>query len=130
MTITGAVSGSVDATALKATKLTISSAIPFVGNILADASDTILLSANIMKNTAGTYGLVAFAAILIGPFIKIMAQYILMKLTAAVSEVFDAKELSALIGDFSTAMGFLLAMTGSVCLLLMISIICFMRVVS
>ena len=130
MTITGAISGSADAPAVKAAKLTISGAVPVVGNILADASETILVSANVMKNSVGSYGLIAFAAILIGPFLQIGIQYLFSKMTAAVSEVFDAKELSGLVGDFSSVMGFLLAMTGSVCLLLMISIVCFMKGVS
>ena len=127
MTITGVISGSADATAIKAAKLTISGAVPVVGNILADASETILLSADIMKNAAGTYGLIAFSAILIGPFLKVLVQYIMLKITAAVSEVFNTKHITSLINDFSSAMGFVLAMTGSVCLLLMISIVCFMK---
>ena len=37
------------------------------------------------------------------------------------------RELTELIGDFSTAMGLLLAMTGSECLLLLISTVCFLK---
>ena len=43
--ITGVVSGSADAAALKAAKLTISGAVPVVGGILSDASEAILVSA-------------------------------------------------------------------------------------
>jgi len=127
MTITGVISGSTDATALKAAKITISGAVPVVGGILADASETILVGADVMKNAAGAYGLIAFAAILVGPFLQIGIQYLFMKLTVAVSEIFDAKGLSGLLNDFSSVMGFLLAMTGTVCLLLMISVVCFMK---
>lgn len=130
MTITGAISGSADATAVKAAKLAISGTVPVVGSMLADASETILVSANVMKNSVGTYGLIALVAILINPFLRIGIQYLLIKMTVVVSEVFDSKELSVLISDFSSIMGFLLAMTGSVCLLLMISIVCFMKGVS
>lgn len=127
MTISGVISGTVDATAAKAAKLTISGTVPVVGGILADASETILLSAGLMKNAAGTYGLLAFAAILIGPFIKIGVRYILVKITAAVSEVFGVSELSGLINDYSSGMGFLLGMIGSVCLMLMVSLVCFLK---
>ena len=130
ITITGVISGSVDATAVKATKITISGFVPVIGNILADASETIILSAGLMKNSAGVYGILVFVAILIGPFLKIATQYCMLKATSAVSGVFSEGQFTGLIHDFSSCMGFVLAMTGTVCLLFMISIICFMKGVS
>ena len=127
MGITKVVSGSADAAALKATKLVISGSVPVVGSILSDASETILVSAGIMKNAAGVYGLLAILAICIGPFLRIGIHYLLLKLTAAVCGVFGSKPISGLIKDFSSAMGYVLAMTGTVSLLLLVSIVCFMR---
>ena len=128
--ITGVVSGSVDSAALKATKLTISGVVPVVGSILSDASEAVLVSVGVMKNAAGVYGLLAIIAVWIGPFLKIGAQYLMLKISGALCETFQAKQLTALVRDFSSAMGFLLAMTGTQCLLLMISAVCFMRGVS
>ena len=125
--ITGVISGSADAAAIKATKLTISGVVPVVGNILSDASETILVSAGVMKNAAGIYGMFVIMALWISPFIQIGVQHLLLKISAAVSEVFGSKQLVELVQDFSTAMGFLLAMTGAVCLLLLISTVCFMK---
>ena len=125
--ITGVVSGSVDAAALKATKLTISGVVPVVGGILSDASEAVLVSAGVVKNAAGVYGLLAIIALWVGPFIEIGVQYLLLKGTGALCDGFGIKQVSGLIKDFSTAMGLLLAMTGTVCLLLMISVVCFMR---
>lgn len=127
MGITGVVSGSVDAAAVKATKLTISSAVPVVGSILSDASETILVSAGLVKNTAGVYGMLAMIAIFIGPFLKIGIQYLLLKLTAGIISILGTKETVTLVKDFSGALGMVLAMTGTVCLLLLISVVCFMR---
>lgn len=127
MGLTGVISGSTDAARLKATKLTISGMVPVVGSILSDASETILVSAGLMKSTVGVYGLLAITAIWIGPFLTIGVQYLLLKATGAVCEVFDNKKASALIKKFSTAMGFVLAMTGAVCLMLLVSIVCFMK---
>lgn len=59
MTVTGVVSGTTDAAALKATKVTISSVVPVVGGILSDASEAVLVSAGLMKNAAGIYGILA-----------------------------------------------------------------------
>ena len=130
MSISGAVTGSTDAAKLKAAKLTISGMVPVVGGILSDASESILVSAGIMKNSAGVYGLFVFASLLIEPFLKIGFQYLLLKATAAVCESFDIKQIAGLLKGFSTTMGLLLAMTGSVCLMLTISVVCFMKGVS
>ncbi len=127
MTVTGVVSGSADAAAVKAAKIAISGAVPVVGGILSDASEAILVSAGIMKSAAGIYGILALLAICAGPFVKIGVQYLLLKLTAAICGVFGVKSVSGLVGDFSGMMGFLLAMTGTVCLLLLISTVCFLR---
>lgn len=127
MSITGVVSGTTDAAALKATKVTISSAVPVIGGILSDASEAILVSAGLMKNAAGLYGIFALLAICLNPFLKIGIHYILLKATAAICGVYGAKSAIDLIDDFSAAMGLLLAMTGSVCLLLLISTVCFMK---
>ncbi len=127
MSITGVVSGSADAARLKATKLTISGMVPVVGGILSDASESILVSAGIMKSAVGIYGLLAILALWIEPFLRIGVQYLLLKATAAICETFDAKEVNGVIKSFSTAMGLVLAMTGAVCLMLLISIVCFMK---
>lgn len=127
MGITGVVSGTTDAATLKAAKLTISGVVPVVGGILSDASEAVLVSAGVVKNAAGIYGIFAILAVFIGPFLRIGAHYLLLKATSAVCGVFGSKRMTGLIGDFSTAMGLLLAMTGSVCLLLLISTFCFLK---
>ena len=127
MSITGVISGSADATAVKATKITISGMVPVVGGILSDASEAILVSAGVMKSAAGVYGVLAIVALCLGPFIKIGMQYLLLKLTVACCEIFGDKETVGIVKDFTTAMGILLGMTGAVCLMLLISTVCFMR---
>ena len=127
LSVTKVISGTVDASTIKATKLAISGAVPVVGGLISDASETILVSAGLMKNAAGTYGLLAALSIWIGPFLQIGCQYLLLKITAAVCSVIGVKENTTLISDFSGAMGMLLAMTGTVCLLVLVSTVCFMK---
>lgn len=127
MAVTGVISGTTDQMALKAAKLTISGMVPVVGGILSDASETILVSAGTVKNAVGVYGMTALVAIAIGPFLRIGIQYLMLKITASVCATFGSKRISGLISDVSAAMGLLLAMTGAVCLLLMISVVCFMK---
>jgi len=125
--VTGVVSGTADAAAVRAAKITLSSAIPVVGGIISEASEAILVGAGVMKSAAGVYGLLAILAVCVGPFLQVGVQYLMLKLTASVCGVIGAKETSGLIADFSATMGLILAMTGTVCLLLLISTVCFMK---
>ena len=127
MSITGVVGGTTDAALLKATKLTISGMVPVVGNILSDASEAILVSAALMKNAVGLYGLFAVISLWVGPFVRIGAQYLMLKATTGVCGMFAAQPIWELMKDFCDAMGLMLAMTGTVCLIFLISIICYMR---
>lgn len=127
MSITGVVSGTTDAAKLKAAKLTISGVVPVVGGILSDASEAVLVSAGIVKNAAGIYGILAILAVCLGPFLRIGSHYLLLKATAALCGIFDSKRVTSLLQDFTGALGLLLAMTGTVCLLLLISAVCFLR---
>ena len=127
ISITGVVGGATDAAVLKATKLTISGMIPVVGNILSDASEAVLVSAGLMKNAAGIYGLLTIIALWIGPFLQIGVQYLMLNITSGICEIFGTKQMTEIIKDFSSAMGLLLAMTGAVCMIFVISTICFMK---
>ena len=127
ISITGVISGVVDASALKATKIAISGMVPVVGGILADASDTILLSASVMKSSAGVYGIYALLALFVSPFFKIGLQYFFLKLSSSVCNIFGCKPVVNLIQDFSSGMGMVLAMTCIICLLQLVSLVCFMK---
>lgn len=125
--ITGVVSGAADASAVKALKLTVSGMVPVVGGIISDASETILISASVMKGAAGIYGILAIIAVFIGPFLKIGAQYLMLKITGSMCMMLSNKKESDLIKDFSSGMGMVLGMVGAVGLLLLISVVCFMK---
>ena len=127
VSITGVVSGTADQTALKAAKLAFGGMVPVVGGILSDASETILVGAAVVKNSVGVYGLLVLLAIVVTPFLEIGVQYLLLKLTSAICGLFSDQNTTGLLDAFSAAMGLLLAMTGTVCLLLMISVMCFLR---
>lgn len=127
MGITGAISGTTDAAKLKAAKTAISSMVPVLGGTLSNASEAILIGAGLAKNAAGIYGIYAMFAIFLAPFLRIGIHYFILKCTAFLCSLFDAGNLAELTEDFSSAMGLLLAMTGSLCLLLLISTICFLR---
>ncbi len=127
LSITGVVAGTADQMSVKAAKLTISGMVPIVGNIMADASETILVSAGLVKSTVGVYGLLTLVAIGIGPFMRIGLQYLALKLLSSVCAVFAGSGISQIVSDFASAMGLLLAATGTMCLLFFVSTICLMK---
>lgn len=129
MSLTGVISAATDATAVKATKAAVSGMIPVVGGMISDASETLLASAAALKNAVGVFGMLAVLAVCLVPFFRVGAHYLLLKLTAAVSGTVGLKPHVQLIRSFSTAMGYLLAMCGACGLLLLISCVCFLKVV-
>ena len=82
-----------------------------------------------LKSTVGVFGMLAVLSICITPFLRVGLQYLLLKLTAAVSGTVGLRTHVALIKHFSTALGFLLGMCGVCAMLSLISVICFLKVV-
>ena len=127
LSLTGVVSGTTDAAALKAARITMSSVVPVVGGVLSDASEAVLVSAGMMKNAAGIYGILAVLALFLHPFLQIGIHYLILKLTAAVCSVIGGKGITDTVDAFSTAMGLLLGMTGAACVMVLISTVCFLK---
>ena len=125
--ITGVVSGSVDAAVVKAAKTTISTLIPIVGGILSDASEAVLVGAGLLRGAVGIYGILAILAVFLGPFSRIGVQFLILKGAGALCGLFGGKSATGLIDDFGDVMRMLLAMTGGMCLLLLVSSVCFLK---
>ncbi len=130
LSITGAIAGSTDAVAIKATRTAIATALPVVGGILSDSASVILAAAGFIKNTAGAFALLAVCALCLGPFALLTVKMLLFKLAAAVADMFPASGLSRLIGDFSVVFGILLGMIGSCGIMLFLSIMSGIKVVA
>lgn len=129
LSVTGVIGGAADAVAVKTTKAAMSGMVPVVGGMISDASETLLASASVIKNSVGVFGMIAILSICILPFLKVGVQYLLLKTTAAVSGTVGSKPHVTLLKNFSSAMGYLLAMSGTCGLLLLISSVCFLKVV-
>jgi stage III sporulation protein AE len=127
MSVTRIVSGATDAAAVKTVKIAISGAVPMVGSIIADASESILLSVSIMKNSAGIYGMLTVLTMFASPFLRIGIQYILMNILHWVAQLLTDHKIGKLIEDFSTVLGLLLAMIASQTVFSLISTVCFMK---
>lgn len=127
LSLTGVVSGVTDAAAMKAAKVGMSTFVPVVGGVLADASEAVLISAGLLKNSAGIYGILATLAIFLRPFFRIACHYLILKLTGLICSVYAPKGITGIVDSFSAAMGLLLGMTAAGCTMVLISTVCFMK---
>ena len=117
------ISGGVDSSAVRITKSAISGVVPVVGGIIAEASETVLAGAGLLKNTIGIFGMLAILAACAYPFLQLGIQYLLYKLTAFLAAVTGAPSLCKLIDGLGGAFGLVLGMTGSCALLLLVSVL-------
>lgn len=129
LTASGAVAGSVDASAIKAARLAISRAIPVVGSILADASESVLVGAGILRSSVGVAGMLVVLAICLTPFLQLAFQYLVYKGVAALCATVAQPRLSQLIDAIGSAFGIVLGMTGAGALVLLMSLVSAMKAV-
>ena len=123
LTASGAIAGSVDAAAVKAAKLAISRAIPVVGGILADASESVLAGVGALRGTVGLVGLLVVLAVCTTPFLRLAFQYLVYKGAGALCSTVARSELSGLIDAIGSAFGLVLGMTGAGALVLLVSLV-------
>ena len=123
LTASGAIAGSVDAAAVKAAKLAISRAIPVVGGILADTSESVLAGVGALRGTVGLVGLLVVLAVCITPFLRLALQYLVYKGAAALCATIAQPKLSELIDAIGSAFGLVLGMTGAGALVLLVSLV-------
>lgn len=121
--ITGLVSGSMDAVAVKTAKTIISSSLPVVGGIISDAASTVLSAASVVKNSVGVFSLIVVCALCAGPFAMLSVKMAMFKLTSAVAETAPNGKLAALLNDIGTALGMLTGMVGCCAIMLFISFV-------
>lgn len=130
LTVSGAVAGSVDARAVKLAKTAVSGAVPVVGSILADAAETVLAGAGILRATVGAFGMLAVLGLCLLPFLRLGCQYLLYQGAALVAQAAGPKKLTKLLAALGDAFGLVLAMSAASALLLIISIASALTVVT
>lgn len=130
LAVSGIFTGTVDSARVRVTKAAISGAVPVVGSIIAEASETVLAGAGILRGAVGMFGLMGVLALCALPFLQLGIQYLLYKLTAFLASVVGDGELCGLIQGLGGAFGLILGMVGSCALVLLVSILASVAVVT
>lgn len=121
--ISGIMTGSADAAALKTAKFAISGMVPVVGGILSDASESILASAGILRGTVGVFGMIAVFGLCMTPFLRLAIHYLVYKGVSVLTATVGGGRVSDLIDDFGTAFGLIFGMTGACAMLLLVALV-------
>ena len=123
LTIGGAISGSADAVTVKTAKTALGGFIPVVGGIIADASETLLLGAAVIKNSVGVFGLLAILGIALGPCVALGARYLCVKLGAALTGTLGGEGLASYVDSLAGLYSMMLGLVSASAFLLVISIV-------
>jgi stage III sporulation protein AE len=129
LSLSGVISATTDAVSIRFTKTAISTVLPVVGSIIADASETVLAGASILRNAVGVFGMLAVAGTCLLPFLRLGINYLLYKAAAGLSGAVADGRISKLVNSVSTAFGLMMALVGASAMMLFISIISVIKVV-
>ena len=94
--------------------------VPVVGCILADATETVLAGAGIIRNAVGVFGALAVLAFCLVPFLTLGLHYLAYKAAAVLASTMAKGRIGGMIGSIRGAFGLVLGIAGASALLLLI----------
>ena len=103
---------------------------PIVGGILAEATESVLAGAGVLRGMVGAFGALAVLALCLVPFLRLGAQYVLYQAAGFVAMAAGPEKLTKLLSAMGDAFALMLAMTGSCALVLIISLVSTLTVVA
>ena len=122
ITVAGIVSGSVDKAGLRVMQLAVGG-VPIVGGIMADAAETVLSGAAVIKNTVGVFGMLVVLSACVVPFCALAGNYILFKVCAVCAAPMIGGSVSELCDKLGQSFGLVLAMASSCVTVIFITIV-------
>ncbi|MDD4296152.1 MAG: stage III sporulation protein AE [Ruminiclostridium sp.] len=112
----------IDGATTKTAKAAMSTFIPVAGKYMADAADTIISCALVIKNTAGMATMIITLAACMTPILKIFAISMMYRLTAAVIEPIADERFFDCLSSVSDCMKTILGVVGAAVFMLLLSI--------
>lgn len=129
ISLSGILSQSADAVAVKTAKTVIARSLPVVGGILSDSAGLLLSAAALIRNSLGVYALIAVCTFCLSPLVLCSLRLLILKAAATASALLPEAKLPGLISSFGTVFGMLLGLIGCCSAMLFISVISGMRAV-
>jgi len=123
LTVSGSIAGAADARAVNLAKSAVSAAVPVVGGILAEAAESVLAGAGLLRGMVGAAGTLALLGVCLTPFLHLGCQYLFYQAASLVSAAAGPKKLTRLISMLGDAFALMLAMVGSSAAVLLIALL-------
>lgn len=123
LAVAGVLTGSADRTAVKAAKVVVAGAIPVVGGVLSDATESVLAAAGTLRGTIGAVGVLAVGAVCLTPLLRLGVQFLLYKLAAFAAGLAGTKTLSGFLDRLGEAFALVFAMTAACALVLLVALL-------
>jgi stage III sporulation protein AE len=123
LTITGAVAGSADAQTVRLAKAAVRGAVPVVGGILAEASESVVAGAGLLRAMIGSFGALAVLSMCLTPALRLGLEYLLYQGAGLVAATVGPGKLTKLLSQLSDAFALVLAMTVASAMVILISVV-------
>ena len=130
LALTGIIASAADAAAVKAAKSVLSAALPVVGKLMADASEALVAGAGLIRSAVGVYGLLACAAVVLVPVLRLALRCLLFRAAAMLCSGITGARQTKLISSLADANGMLLGLVGAASIIEFFSIIFLIRTVA
>lgn len=130
LSLESSLTGKVDGITTKATKTIVTNAIPVVGKILSDASETVLGSGIVLRNAVGLVGVIVIIGICAMPIIKLGVLTALYQILSAICEPIADKKIINIIEQMRDTFKVLLGMVSAISIMLIIGVTIVIKVSS
>ena len=104
------VGAAADSAAMRAAKFTVSGAVPIVGGAVSDALMTVKSSVGVIKASAGSFGIIASAAVMLPSIISLFLFRLVFVVSSALSDTFGTSRITALLKSGESVMSIVIAM--------------------
>ena len=125
MAVEGSAGSVADGVSLRTGKFLANTFVPVVGKAFSDAMEAVLGSSLLLKNAVSVVGALTIIVLVAFPLIKLFIMMVLYRLGAAATEPLGVAGVNKTLETMASAVGWLLAVTGSVALMffLMITVV-------
>lgn len=130
LSISGTVAAGADAAAAKTAKAVISTALPVVGRLISNASESIVAGAGLIRNAAGVFGMLTVASSCLLPVLNLGIRYLLFKAASSIASAVAGDRLGRLIDGLGSVYGMVLGLVGTGAVFMFLSILSLIKVVS
>ena len=108
---------------IKVAKYAISNSVPIVGGLIKDGLDIVAAGSVMVKNALGIAGLIGIFYFLLSPVLQMIVFSMLLKLAAAITDVFAGDSVSDFLGTVSKSINYFIASALTVGLMAFLTIL-------